>query len=141
LERGLTLIEETVLKAVKSEGEKSYPYECCGILFGKLNADGGKVLTHSAVAVNSGKEGELHHRFLIEPEDIIKAELFASANGLDVLGIYHSHPDHPAEPSEYDREYALPFYFYLIVSVRAGTAENITGWELADDRTHFIKRY
>jgi proteasome lid subunit RPN8/RPN11 len=67
----------------------------------------------------------------------MKAELAARKRGWEVLGFYHSHPDHPARPSDYDREYALPFYSYVIVAVERGKAAELTSWELAADRGQF----
>jgi proteasome lid subunit RPN8/RPN11 len=69
----------------------------------------------------------------------MRAELAARKEGRDVLGFYHSHPDHPAEPSDFDREHALPFYSYIIVSVEKGRAVNLRSWELAPDRAKFLE--
>jgi proteasome lid subunit RPN8/RPN11 len=68
-----------------------------------------------------------------------EAEKSASAQGLEVIGWYHSHPDHPARPSEYDRDHAWPWYSYIIVNVRAGVAQDMTSWRLKDDRSGFLE--
>jgi len=77
------------------------------------------------------------NRFSITPEDFRAAERAATERGLDLLGWYHSHPDHPARPSEFDREHAWPWYSYVIVSVDAGAPKDLTSWRLDDDRAKF----
>jgi len=129
----ITLSNE-IKKQIEREGEKSFPNECCGVIFGEF--DGKKTVSVSPIA-NNFEDGEKYHRFLITPEDIMKAELTAREMKLDILGFYHSHPDSPAKPSEYDREHALPFYSYVIVSVMGGQAADFTSWELSEDRKIF----
>jgi len=86
---------------------------------------------------NSSENEEQYHRFLITPEEMFKAERIARAEKLEIIGFYHSHPDHPSKPSDYDREHALPVWSYLIVSVVSGKAAEIMSWLLADDRERF----
>jgi proteasome lid subunit RPN8/RPN11 len=124
--------------AIRGEGEAAYPDECCGILLGRLSGDGRKIAEAVMPIVNAREAEERHHRFRIEPEDLMRAEKEARKQGRDVLGFYHSHPDHPARPSDYDREYALPFYSYIIVAVERGRAGDFTSWELAADRSAFL---
>jgi proteasome lid subunit RPN8/RPN11 len=138
LERKLIKLEPAVIELIKTEGENVYPNECCGILLGAEGNDG-RIVSRISPVINTGKEGELYHRFRIEPEEVMKAELYALKNSLEVLGFYHSHPDCPALPSEYDREHALPFYSYVIASVYKGKAKDVTSWRLSDDRAEFIK--
>lgn len=114
-----------------------YPYECCGILIGKFEADQSKTVEHILRIANAREEKDKHNRFLITPDEVMHGEIFARKNKMDVLGFYHSHPDHPAAPSDYDLEHAWPSYSYIIVSVVEGRAENITAWELANDRSKF----
>jgi len=76
---------------------------------------------------------------LITPENMLDAEKKARSLKLDVLGFYHSHPDHPAKPSDYDREHALPFYSYMITAVEQTRAKETTSWILKDDRSAFIQ--
>ena len=121
---------------IRAEGEKSYPNECCGIIYGNY-VGGRKTAAGTSPIVNSSRSEEQYHRFLITPEDMMKAELKARELKQDILGFYHSHPDCPAEPSEYDREHALPFYSYVIVSVMKGRAETMTSWNLSEDREVF----
>lgn len=121
--------------AVMREGEAAYPYECCGLVLGRLDDNDGRTV-HSLLIVNNSREGEdKRRRFVIEPLDFLKAEREAAKKGLEVLGIYHSHPDHPALPSQYDLDHALPFYSYLIVSVAEGAAGDLFSYRLKDDRS------
>jgi proteasome lid subunit RPN8/RPN11 len=130
-------IEKALAQDIKREGEKAYPNECCGVLLGETLKDGGKKLKMIEPIGNSREESEQYHRFLITPQELMKAELKARSLKLDVLGFYHSHPDHPAKPSDYDREHALPFYSYVITQVNKGEAEDFTSWELTEDREEF----
>jgi proteasome lid subunit RPN8/RPN11 len=124
---------------IREEGEKAYPNECCGFVLGRLRQDGGRK-AEALIPIDNAREAEeQYHRFNIEPEDFLKAEKEARARDLDIIGFYHSHPDHPARPSDYDREQALPFYSYLIVTVEGGRAGTISCWELAADRAAFTE--
>ncbi|MBQ7650307.1 MAG: M67 family metallopeptidase [Victivallales bacterium] len=125
-------IEETIRKA----GADAYPNECCGILFGKEDGDY-HVVTSMRAIENARESGEQYHRFLITAEEMMQAELEARKLGLDIVGFYHSHPDHPAKPSDYDREHALPFYSYIILQVADGRPEQMTSWRLQLSREAF----
>jgi proteasome lid subunit RPN8/RPN11 len=122
---------------IRKAGEASYPDECCGILMGDIDNDGNKMVKRTEAIINAGEEGEKHHRFLITPEDMMRAEKAARAAKMEVIGFYHSHPDCPADASDYDREHALPFYSYAIVSVEKGASKELLSWELSTDRTVF----
>ena len=124
---------------IKKDGENAYPNECCGVLIGKVDNAGVKTARSTLTIDNAREDSEQYHRFLITPEDMMKAEQTARANKLDVIGFYHSHPDHPSAPSGYDKDHALPFYSYVIVSVDNGKAQILTSWELADDRSNFTQ--
>ena len=125
-------------KIIRTEGNNAYPNECCGVFMGEISDEGTKIVRHTEAIVNAREDGEQYHRFLITPEQMLAAERKARAMKLDVIGFYHSHPDHPASPSDYDKEHALPFYSYVIVSVKQGKAEELTSWELTEDRTAFL---
>ena len=88
-------------------------------------------------AENEREDENRHNRYLIPPEVILRTEREARADGLDVVGYYHSHPDHPSRPSDFDRDHAWPGYSYLIVSVREGRARDERSWRLSDDRSRF----
>jgi proteasome lid subunit RPN8/RPN11 len=126
-------------KKIREDGEAAYPNECCGVLIGEVDNAGVKTVRSTLTIDNAREDGEQYHRFLITPEDMMKAEQTAIAMKLDVIGFYHSHPDHPSAPSGYDKDHALPFYSYVIVSVDKGKAQILTSWELTDDRSDFVK--
>ncbi|MDR0589003.1 MAG: M67 family metallopeptidase [Spirochaetaceae bacterium] len=133
----ITLTVETE-QQIRQEGEGAWPDECCGFLLGAL--EGGEKRVDFVLAVENAREaGERYHRFIITPEDLIHAEKEARRQKKEILGIYHSHPDHPAKPSDYDREQALPFYSYVIVAVGEGRAAELTSWELTGDRDQFLE--
>jgi proteasome lid subunit RPN8/RPN11 len=139
------------LRSIHSHGEREYPNECCGMLLGRADGDSKEVLEvvplrnlrHDSVRAQEllplddpGRESE-KNRFLIDPLDQLRVEKDAIARGLEVLGYYHSHPDHPARPSNYDREHAWPWYSYIILSVERGRADEMTSWVLSEDRARF----
>jgi proteasome lid subunit RPN8/RPN11 len=122
---------------IRRAAEEAYPNECCGVLFGVIDGNDHKRLHCIEPIINLSDESEQYHRFLITPEELMKAELKARRLKLDVLGFYHSHPDCPAKPSAYDREHALPFYSYIITAVHHGASDDFTSWELSEDREQF----
>jgi len=124
-------------KIIRAEGESAYPNECCGILIGEIDDKGVKTIKYTDSIRNAREDSEQYHRFLITPEDMMQAEKNARKRKLDVIGFYHSHPDHPALPSDYDKEHALPFYSYIIVSIMQGKSKELTSWELTSDRKNF----
>ncbi len=126
-------------KKIKADGEAAYPNECCGVLIGEVDNEGVKTVRNTLTIHNAREDSEQYHRFLITPEDMMNAEQTARSMKLDVIGFYHSHPDHPSAPSGYDKDHALPFYSYVIVSVDKGKAQILTSWELANDRSDFIQ--
>jgi len=117
--------------AIRAHGVETYPNECCGALIGR---DG--VVTATYALPNTTEEGP-RRRFLVRPSDYQEAEKRASQAGGDLLGFYHSHPDHPARPSQYDLDHAWPFFSYVIVSVREGVSQDMTSWRLREDRSEF----
>ncbi|MDR3192910.1 MAG: M67 family metallopeptidase [Treponema sp.] len=131
-------LQAEVERQIRREGERAWPKECCGFLLGVF--EGGEKRADCILAVENGREAEeQYHRFVIAPEDFMEAEKEARLKKRDILGIYHSHPDHPARPSDYDREQALPFYSYIIVAVRGGRAAELTSWELTGNRDQFLE--
>ncbi|MDR2941812.1 MAG: M67 family metallopeptidase [Treponema sp.] len=126
-------------KNIRTDGETAYPNESCGVLIGEVDNAGVKTVKRTLSIDNAREDGEQYHRFLITPEEMLRAEQTARAMKLDVIGFYHSHPDHPSAPSGYDKDHALPFYSYVIVSVDGGKAQILTSWELADDRSDFVQ--
>jgi proteasome lid subunit RPN8/RPN11 len=128
-------IASQLVEAIRAQGRASYPQECCGLLLGRAG-DGAKSAVDLRPMRNT-REDSPHNRYLIDPRELFEAEKEARRHGLDVIGVYHSHPDHPARPSEFDREHAFPWYSYVIVSIAAGEARDLASWVLRDDRSAF----
>lgn len=124
--------------AIGRHGAATYPEECCGVLIGRPLGDGDGNLVMKLRPVDNEREDSRGNRFLIHPETVLTAEKEARSLNLRVLGYYHSHPDHSAEPSELDREHAWPGLSYVIVSVRDGEVGEVRSWRLADDRSRFL---
>jgi proteasome lid subunit RPN8/RPN11 len=127
----MILIEPIPLGQMKSHAISIFPDECCGFLFGSEQPDGIRTIV-SIREVNNAKSGDKKRRFEITGKDYMQAELFAQENGCLLLGIYHSHPEHPAIPSEHDRVAAQPYFSYVIISVLQGRIDHIRSWRLND---------
>jgi len=121
---------------IREHGVRDYPYECCGLLLGHYTA-AGKIVTETYPISNAREESAKRNRFLIQPEELMRGERYAASRDLEVVGFYHSHPDSPAVPSNYDLEHAWPTYSYIIVSTRADQATDLFSWEQEPDRTRF----
>jgi len=119
---------EEATKLIHEDALQSFPYECCGFLFGYEN-DAKRMIT-KIIRVNNISKDDQRRRFSISPEDYIQAEKFADENNLSLLGIYHSHPNHPSVPSETDRVSAQPFFSYVIVSVIDNAIGETSSWQL-----------
>ena len=126
-------------RQIEAEGSAAYPNECCGILVGR-DVDGRRLVERLEPGQNVFAADERYHRFSIDPRAQMKAEREAEAEGKVVLGFYHSHPDHPARPSEYDREHAWPFYSYVIVAIAKGRPVDLTSWVLDDGSSQFASQ-
>jgi len=120
--------------AIRRHGRETYPNECCGALVGRE----GRVERAVGLA-NTTEEGP-RRRFLVRPADYREAETAAGRLGGDLLGFYHSHPDAPARPSQYDLDHAWPTFWYVIVAVERGADAAMTVWQLAPDRSRFEER-
>ena len=117
--------------AIRAHASRTYPEECCGLLLGRVEGDAARVEQVRATA--NAHQGERGRRFLVDPRDHLAAQREARASGLTVLGSYHSHPDHPARPSEDDRREAWPNLHYVIVGVARGVPGEISSWTLAGE--------
>lgn len=124
-------------QAIRAHGEADYPHECCGFLVGTLNGDIATV-ARTLPAANTRTDSP-RNRFEINPGELVKTDRAARTHQQSVIGFYHSHPDAPARPSEFDREHAWPGYCYVIVSVPNGQAQDMHNWKLSDNRTHFTE--
>ena len=136
-------IDAQQLEEITRHAEREYPHECCGLLIGRIE-DGGRtrVVAATRAVENAWGEGDtLHRRMMITPRDYMRAEREFAARGFGVVGNYHSHPDHPAVPSEFDLENLAPWptMSYVVVSVREGSAGDLRSWELAADGSRFVE--
>ena len=123
------------LQTVGRHATMSYPDECCGVLIGRALEDA--TVVERVLSVGNERRDSRHNRYLISPETVLAAQKEAHALGLDVVGYYHSHPDHPARPSEFDREHAWPWVSYLIVSLQGRKVVDTRSWRLSEDRERF----
>jgi len=129
-------VPATILRALQAHGEAAYPNEGAGLLLGTVTPEG-KTVADILPLSNEWEAGEQYHRYMITPQDMLRGENEAALRGLDVVGIFHSHPDHPAQPSTMDRDWALPFFSYVITSVQKAQAVVSRAWLLREDRSAF----
>jgi proteasome lid subunit RPN8/RPN11 len=120
-----------LVEEIRRAGEDAYPAECCGVVAGHP----GDVKEVIKLVPMMNRRTDDPHRYLISPDDLRRVESELRSSGLEVLGSYHSHPDHPAAPSAFDTEHAWPWYSYVIVRVAGGRAAEVTSWVLDDDRS------
>ena len=130
----LLSISKELAERIRAHGAETYPHECCGALLGRDN-EAREIL--GLFPLINRRDDSPQNRFSVTAQDVLDAEKSARRQGLDVVGWYHSHPDHPARPSEYDRDHAWPWYSYIIVSVAQGQPQDMTSWRLNDDRQQF----
>lgn len=123
-----TIIDKTVLKAIQLRLESDYPNEGCGFLFG-IDNNRARHITQM-IAVDNQSTGDQRRHFVIHPQDYLDAERYAQKNDLQLLGIFHSHPDHPAIPSAHDLEFAQPYFSYFIHSIQKGKLSGTRSYRL-----------
>jgi len=128
-------IREELLRRIHAHGVETYPYECCGALLGRDGDLSREVL--DLLPLENRRNDSPRNRFEVTPADVLLAEKTARQNNIELLGWYHSHPDAPARPSEFDREHAWPWYSYIIVSVQQREPRDTTSWRLRDDRSAY----
>jgi proteasome lid subunit RPN8/RPN11 len=140
----MLIIARESLAKLEAHLETGYPHEACGILVGEIDFGATPAIKRVrdvvpvANAWDEVNERESQrNRFLISPEDMARADRAAGKRGWDIIGFFHSHPDHPPEPSETDREWAWPVTSFVITSVREGKAVRTQSWVLRDDRAAF----
>ena len=129
-------ISKQLLEEIHAHGESAYPEEGAGFLLGSSDGDL-RVVTAILKLTNTREDAARHNRYLLTPQDMLCSEQEAARRGLDVVGVFHSHPDHPNRPSEFDREWAMPWFSYIITSVNDGKAAGSRSWRLTDDREQF----
>ena len=130
-------IPREILDQIQLHGEEAYPEEGAGLMLG-TDKNGKRIVTNLLFLTNAREDSVRHNRYLITAENMLRGEQEAESLGISIIGIFHSHPDHPNHPSEFDREYAIPWYSYLITSVRNGQSTGSKCWRLSDDRDCFI---
>lgn len=123
------------LERIKVIAEQTYPHECCGLLVG--SADAGCKRVSRVVEAQNQRSDSAANRYLIAPEFLLEWEKRLRGSPSQILGFFHSHPDVPARPSQYDRDHAWPWYSYLIASVCRGKTAEILSWLLMEDRSSF----
>src|SRR6202021_1543303 len=131
----MLIINADNAQSIRGVGARDYPNETCGAMLGVDGAEGREI--RALFPLTNRRDDSPRNRFSITADDFRSAERAAKEQGLELIGWYHSHPDHPAKPSEYDREHAWPWYSYVIVSVDGGVPKDLTSWQLEDDRTKF----
>jgi proteasome lid subunit RPN8/RPN11 len=132
----MIVLKDEHKKAIEEFGEKSYPYECGGMLIGTFQ-DNGLRTVHEIFPLENSSVEDQTVRILISPKDVLKAERYARSQKLEVIGYYHSHPEDSAIPSQYDLDHALPVWSYIIVSILDGKAADIRSWVMENDRSKF----
>jgi proteasome lid subunit RPN8/RPN11 len=124
------------LRAIEAHGEAAYPNEGAGFMLGRANGD--TVVVESLLPLDNKRESEAqHNRYELTAQDFDQAEQVADDQGVELVGVFHSHPDHPAQPSVFDRDHALPNFSYLITKIAGGKAEVTRAWRLRDDHAAF----
>ena len=131
-------IDPSLLQAIHKNGETAYPEEGAGLLLGRVDGELREVLSIVPLQ-NEREDGARHNRFLIPAKAMLHGEEEAIRQGLDVIGIFHSHPDSPNQPSEFDREWAMPWYSYIITTVQNGQAMHSRSWRLVDDHSKYFE--
>ena len=129
------ILNNDTSKSMQEHAVATCPEECCGFMFGSFKDD--RVIIDSVKVVENSHPDFKARRFLISPEDYMNAEKYSEENGLTLVGVYHSHPNHPALPSETDRLAAMPGFAYIIYSIMDGEPAEVTAWELEEDRSKF----
>jgi proteasome lid subunit RPN8/RPN11 len=132
----ILFLSQESLKRIHQHGEQAYPEEGAGLLLGETKGNEQQV-SEIVSLTNEREEESRHNRYQLSPQDYLMGEELADRMGLDVLGVFHSHPDHPNRPSEFDRQWAWPNFSYLITSVMQGKAVESRSWRLNEDRANF----
>jgi proteasome lid subunit RPN8/RPN11 len=132
------ILSSSLIRQIHENGERQYPEEGAGLILGKADEQARRAtgLIHRA---NSLAPESRRRRYAINPQEMLEAEDQAESLGVDIVGVFHSHPDHPARPSEFDLAWAMPWYSYIITSVSNGKAVESRSWRLSDDRSSFVE--
>ena len=131
-------LPDSTLAAIRDHAREAYPDECCGFLVAAGDLDDGPMRQVERVErASNGFEGQRRRRFLIGADELRRAEERARAAGDSVVGFYHSHPDQPARPSQFDQDHAWPWYTYVVVAVTRGAPSEVRAFELGPDAASF----
>jgi proteasome lid subunit RPN8/RPN11 len=133
----MIFLSEEHKREIEQHGESEFPFECCGLLIGNFDEQGVKTVAEVFPIENAKEESARRNRSLITPLELMRGERYARSKKLEVVGNYHSHPDHPARPSQFDLDHALPVWSYVIVSILKGKAADLRSWEMENDRSKF----
>ena len=130
-------IPSSILRQIYDHMESAYPHECCGLMIG--TASGSERVVQSSRRCRNLNTERAHDRYEMDPKCMLKAQLELAGGPWDIVGIYHSHPDHPSKASQTDTDAAQPGWSYVIVSVQKGTAANIQSWDLNEAEKKFYE--
>jgi proteasome lid subunit RPN8/RPN11 len=133
------LLSEQLKSRIEEEGSAAWPHECCGVMIGRDGPDG-RIVERLEPMANVWDAAEQRRRFAIDPKQLMKIDRDVAAEGKVVLGFYHSHPNHPARPSETDRMFGWPFYSYVIVSIQERQPAEMTCWVLDESTEQFTEQ-
>lgn len=122
---------------IRAHGAEEFPLECCGALLGAVES--GEKIVREVRRLQNAHEDEKQRRFLIAPETIRDLMTEENNGGMQVLGFYHSHPNHPAQPSATDRLRAWEWWSYLIISVQNAIPAELRAWTLNDMDSDFVE--
>jgi proteasome lid subunit RPN8/RPN11 len=131
-------LSSELMQEIQAHGESAYPEEGAGLMLGVVEGEHKRV-TRLVTFANAREQSARHNRYLLTPQDYMHGEQEAARLGLDVVGVFHSHPNHPDLPSEFDREWAMPWLSYVITSIQAGRANGSRSWLLSEDRSEFYE--
>ncbi len=127
------IMKGNVLQQMRNHLEQVYPHEGCGVMLGR---DGVVTMLHRGTNIRQDRRED---RFLLDPSDIVDAEKLARSSGTEIVGFYHSHPDHPARPSSTDLDSAWEGYYYLISSIDSGKMGDVGVFRIAEEGTGFVQ--
>jgi proteasome lid subunit RPN8/RPN11 len=125
-----------ILDEIAAHATSTYPEECCGFLIG---SESGGYRVSAVLRAKNVAPAPRTSRYTIDPLAIVGAEKRAASEGMMVIGYYHSHPDHPSVPSEFDRSHAWPSYSYLILRVMRGVPAGFRSWRLEQEGRRFLQ--
>ncbi|MHB1907897.1 MAG: M67 family metallopeptidase [Nitrososphaerales archaeon] len=138
MEEPLIVLDQQMLEQMHLHAISTYPEECCGLILGKFDGATKRVQRVKRMK-NSFEPKERYHRYTIDPKEFLTAEKEADSFGEEIVGIYHSHPNAPPKPSEFDRNHAWPSLSYIVIEIREQKPLNTFSWILSEDRSEFVQ--